>query len=50
MQIDLPPLRQRRDDIPLLLGTFLGQLNKEHNRNVREWQVEFHKKVQTGSR
>jgi DNA-binding NtrC family response regulator len=36
VQIDLPPLRQRREDIPLLVATFLHQLNKEHGRNVLE--------------
>jgi two-component system, NtrC family, response regulator AtoC len=35
VQIDLPPLRQRREDIPLLVATFLQQLNKEHGRNVQ---------------
>jgi DNA-binding NtrC family response regulator len=36
VQIELPPLRQRREDIPLLVATFLQQLNQEHGRNVQE--------------
>jgi DNA-binding NtrC family response regulator len=36
LQIDLPPLRQRQGDIPLLAATFLQQLNDEHARNVQE--------------
>src|SRR5438552_11697843 len=36
VQIDLPPLRQRRQDIPLLVAAFLQQLNEEHGRNIQE--------------
>jgi len=36
LPIDLPPLRHRKDDIPLLVATFLEQLNQEHDRNVLE--------------
>jgi DNA-binding NtrC family response regulator len=36
VQIDLPPVRQRREDVPLLVATFLPQLNKEHGRNIQE--------------
>jgi two-component system nitrogen regulation response regulator GlnG len=35
IHIDLPPLCQRRDDIPLLVISFLGRLNEEHGRDVR---------------
>lgn len=31
--IEIPPLRQRKDDIPLLVNTFLSQLNSEHGEN-----------------
>jgi DNA-binding NtrC family response regulator/predicted hydrocarbon binding protein len=33
--IHLPPLRERRDDIPLLLSYFLYQYSRRHGRKVR---------------
>ncbi|TMQ71318.1 MAG: sigma-54-dependent Fis family transcriptional regulator [Candidatus Eisenbacteria bacterium] len=33
--IRVPPLRERREDIPLLAETFLRDLNREHNRRVK---------------
>jgi DNA-binding NtrC family response regulator len=33
--IEIPPLRVRKDDIPLLSEKFLSELNKEHSENYR---------------
>jgi DNA-binding NtrC family response regulator len=35
VHIDLPPLRQRQEDVPLLVAAFLRLLNEEHGRDVR---------------
>ncbi len=35
LQIDLPPLRERREDIPLLVQTFLSKYAREYARDVR---------------
>jgi DNA-binding NtrC family response regulator len=34
--VDLPPLRERRDDIPLLVKSFLGEFSRENGKEVRE--------------
>ena len=33
--VQLPPLRERAGDIPLLIDHFIGELNEEHGRAVR---------------
>lgn len=35
IEITVPPLRERKDDIPLLLNSFLERYNKENNRNIK---------------
>ena len=33
--VELPPLRERRDDIPLLVQTFLNEFNARNGKSVR---------------
>ncbi|WP_443737535.1 sigma-54-dependent transcriptional regulator [Treponema sp.] len=35
IEIMVPPLRDRKDDIPLLLNNFLSKYNKENNKNIK---------------
>ncbi|WP_213610977.1 sigma-54 dependent transcriptional regulator [Pseudoalteromonas sp.] len=44
--IDIPPLRERKDDIPLLAKVFLEQLNDE-NGTAFSWRSEQLKELQT---
>ena len=34
VNIDVPPLRERREDIPLLAAAFLKEFNEENNKNI----------------
>jgi two-component system response regulator HydG len=34
-QIAMPPLRQRREDIPMLVDAFVREFNREHHRRVK---------------
>ncbi|TWU27629.1 sigma-54-dependent transcriptional regulator [Bythopirellula polymerisocia] len=36
IELRLPPLRERREDIPLLVRYFIDQLAKENNRSVKD--------------
>jgi len=40
VQITLPPLRERKEDIPLLVNAFLKQFSKENGKPVRELTTE----------
>jgi DNA-binding NtrC family response regulator len=37
--INIPPLRKRKEDIPLLAAVFLGELNEEYHRTY-QWSAE----------
>jgi two-component system C4-dicarboxylate transport response regulator DctD len=37
VSIDLPPLRQRREDIPLLMASFLKEAAQRYNRSLANW-------------
>lgn len=35
VHIEVPPLRERKEDIPLLVNAFLDEFNKENNRSIK---------------
>ncbi len=35
VRIELPPLRRRKEDIPLLVNQFIGRFNRLHNKKIR---------------
>ncbi len=35
LSIQLPPLRERSDDLPLLIDSFIAQANRDHHRRVQ---------------
>jgi DNA-binding NtrC family response regulator len=39
--IKIPPLRERKDDIPLLVNYFIDKFNKKNNKNIREASPEL---------
>lgn len=34
IRIDVPPLRERREDIPILIDNFIKEFSKEHNKDI----------------
>jgi DNA-binding NtrC family response regulator len=38
--LQMPPLREHREDIPLLLGAFLKEMAKEHGKSTRRFSPE----------
>ena len=47
VRIDLPPLRDRPSDIPLLVNAFIQELSKVHDRNITSVDLEARKILQT---
>ncbi|MGD2086749.1 MAG: sigma-54 dependent transcriptional regulator [Candidatus Aminicenantes bacterium] len=41
ISINIPPLRERKDDIPLLLNYFLKYYNKRFNRNIQGFEKDI---------
>lgn len=35
IRIEVPPLRERKDDIPLLMNSFLTKFNKDNNKSIK---------------
>jgi transcriptional regulator with PAS, ATPase and Fis domain len=35
--LELPPLRDRLEDLPLLVADFVREFNREHNKASRAW-------------
>ncbi len=47
VEVELPPLRDRRDDIPLLVSAFLERFNKEYGRKVESIAPEAMERLQS---
>ena len=45
VKIRMPPLRERREDIPLLIQNFIDQFNEQYHRNVKGFDAASMKKL-----
>ncbi|MCS7299196.1 MAG: sigma 54-interacting transcriptional regulator [Spirochaetia bacterium] len=41
VKIEVPPLRDRKDDIPLLVDFFVNKFSKEHSKNIEGVEKDF---------
>lgn len=47
VHIEVPPLRERKEDIPLLVNAFLDEFNKENNRSIKGISSQAKKAIQS---
>ncbi len=43
VSIELPPLRKRKEDIPILIDSFIDEFSKRHNREVKQMALDARK-------
>jgi len=41
IHIDIPPLRERKDDIPILISHFIKKFNESLNKNIKGYEKSF---------
>ena len=47
VHIEVPPLRERKEDIPLLVNAFLDEFNRENNRSIKGISSQAKKAIQS---
>lgn len=45
IQLELPPLRERRADLPILLDHFIGKYNQEMNKSIQGFSKEAEQRI-----